>query len=396
MPNLMPLAASAAAKKRAHSSSLNLSSSSNSKYSRKDSRKVYDESTNTECTCEVCGKPWPAKKHLWQHLIRFHRAEAAVTCGVCLKLCSSYDDLAEHLKMAHQTLLSCEGNNFTCKICGRYHNARSKLSLHMSIHINYNGVVWCKRCQMNFANVDALKEHMATCTIKQTETDAEVDEESSKRAPDEPQVKSEHEQADNDNDEDEDEDDEDEDEDDENENEDEDEEEEDEDGEGEEGLHEQDEDEEETGEVAGEETAEFESEVDAEASDNESNSNSDDSDSGSNSSSSGDEEEDDEEEEEGENEREMREGSSVSNSRSIDSDYDKSQIEVYEQSGYEENQQMPQMDESIKQEQKHRYAGQNGIDYSDDDGPPVLSPMMPIMNMQDDDLQHSDQVIFWE
>lgn len=123
VPSLMPLANP---------------SGKSSKYSRKDSRKVYDETTNTECTCEVCGKPWPAKKHLWQHLIRFHRSEAAVTCGVCLKHCITYEGLAEHLKTDHPTIMSSTGNNFTCKVCGRYHNARSKLLLHMSIHINYN------------------------------------------------------------------------------------------------------------------------------------------------------------------------------------------------------------------------------------------------------------------
>ncbi|KAG8038120.1 hypothetical protein G9C98_006445 [Cotesia typhae] len=111
VPNLMPL-----------SSSHRMSPM---KCNRKDSRKVYDESTNTVCACEVCGKQWPAKKHLWQHLIRFHRAEAAVTCGVCLKLCTTYRGLSQHLKEAHEAILSCEGNNFTCKTCGRYHNARN-------------------------------------------------------------------------------------------------------------------------------------------------------------------------------------------------------------------------------------------------------------------------------
>ncbi|XP_024941886.1 zinc finger protein Xfin isoform X2 [Cephus cinctus] len=150
VPNLMPLS---------HMKSL-----SSIKCSRKDSRKVYDESTNTECACEVCGKQWPAKKHLWQHLIRFHRTEAAVTCGVCLKLCKTYQDLADHLKAAHEAILTCEGNNFTCKTCGRYHNARSKLLLHMSIHINCNGSSWCRKCQQSFESEDKLKEHVAICT----------------------------------------------------------------------------------------------------------------------------------------------------------------------------------------------------------------------------------------
>ncbi|XP_033347758.1 zinc finger protein Xfin-like isoform X1 [Bombus vosnesenskii] len=149
LPNLMPLT------QRAKSSM---------KCSRKDSRKVYDESTNTECACEVCGKQWPAKKHLWQHLIRFHRAEAAVTCGVCLKLCKDYDDLAEHLKAAHEAILSTEGNNFTCKVCGRYHNARSKLLLHTSIHIGHPGTsTWCPKCRKNITDEAA---HSTTCNTK--------------------------------------------------------------------------------------------------------------------------------------------------------------------------------------------------------------------------------------
>lgn len=149
VPNLMPLPQA--------------KSTGNTKCSRKDSRKVYDDSTNTECVCEVCGKQWPAKKHLWQHLIRFHRAEAAVTCGVCLKLCKTYQDLAQHLNAQHPQVLHPEGNNFTCKMCGRYHNARSKLLLHMGIHIDYVENSSCLKCKQSFANGEKLSEHAVNC-----------------------------------------------------------------------------------------------------------------------------------------------------------------------------------------------------------------------------------------
>ncbi|XP_011333328.2 zinc finger protein hangover isoform X2 [Ooceraea biroi] len=169
VPNLMPLS--------------QVKPTGNGKCSRKDSRKVYDESTNTECTCEVCGKQWPAKKHLWQHLIRFHRAEAAVTCGVCLKLCKSYQDLTNHLRAQHAPALSSEGNNFTCKTCGRYHNARSKLLLHMSIHI---GNFRCKNCQQGFANEKKLAEHATSCSSKsELEDHAVADEDNAKNDNDE-------------------------------------------------------------------------------------------------------------------------------------------------------------------------------------------------------------------
>ncbi|KAG5317093.1 XFIN protein, partial [Acromyrmex heyeri] len=169
VPNLMPLS--------------QMKVTGNGKCSRKDSRKVYDESTNTECTCEVCGKQWPAKKHLWQHLIRFHRAEAAVTCGVCLKLCKSYQDLADHLKAEHAPVLSPEGNNFTCKTCGRYHNARSKLLLHMSIHI---GNFRCQKCQQGFASEEKLTEHATSCNGKsEFEDNTVADEDNAKNDNDE-------------------------------------------------------------------------------------------------------------------------------------------------------------------------------------------------------------------
>ncbi|XP_034177766.1 uncharacterized protein LOC117603096 [Osmia lignaria lignaria] len=161
LPNLMPL---------------NQRAKSTMKCSRKDSRKVYDESTNTECTCEVCGKQWPAKKHLWQHLIRFHRAEAAVTCGVCLKLCKDYDDLANHLKATHEAILSCEGNNFTCKTCGRYHNARSKLLLHTSIHLGHTAnSTWCSKCKKNITD-EAAHANVCSGKVEQEEEQLKNDE----------------------------------------------------------------------------------------------------------------------------------------------------------------------------------------------------------------------------
>ncbi|XP_063987249.1 zinc finger protein Xfin-like [Diachasmimorpha longicaudata] len=159
IPNLMPLS--------------QMKMAQSLKCYRKDSRKVYDESTNTVCACEVCGKQWPAKKHLWQHLIRFHRAEAAVTCGVCLKLCATYKDLSQHLKDAHEAILTCEGNNFTCKTCGRYHNARSKLLLHMSIHINNNEHVWCSKCATSFETQEKLDQHADNCLVKRREAESE-------------------------------------------------------------------------------------------------------------------------------------------------------------------------------------------------------------------------------
>nr|CAH7729703.1 unnamed protein product [Callosobruchus chinensis] len=102
-------------------------------------RTVYVNS-NDPSRCEICFKTWPAKKHLWQHYIRCHKAEAATVCGICLKMNENYAALQEHLQQNHPTLLHGQGfgSKFICRICGRYHNASSKLRLHMVIHENFD------------------------------------------------------------------------------------------------------------------------------------------------------------------------------------------------------------------------------------------------------------------
>ncbi|KAK4878278.1 hypothetical protein RN001_010784 [Aquatica leii] len=102
-------------------------------------RTVYVNS-NDPSFCEICLKTWPAKKHLWQHYIRRHKTVAATVCGICLKTNDSYKALQTHLWENHPKLLHGQGfgSNFICRICGRYHNASSKLRLHMAIHENFD------------------------------------------------------------------------------------------------------------------------------------------------------------------------------------------------------------------------------------------------------------------
>lgn len=344
------------------------SSSSSNKCSRKDSRKVYDESTNTECTCEVCGKQWPAKKHLWQHLIRFHRTEAAVTCGVCLKLCKTYEDLADHLKAAHQALLSCEGNNFTCKICGRYHNARSKLLLHMSIHINCKNNPMCNKCKRSFESDEKLREHVGNCEGRQSGLGIRHD-----AANKDEKVENDEKGSFN--------------------------------GDGE------------------EKEADFGSEGEDKASDNEESSSDDSDDSETDSSSSSsdddDEEEDNNENEENENEDNGIAGESRTTSRlgelSCTSDSEDEDSDNSEDCENEINSRVKSEDDkktAVKEQKEIRRIktelalsesdtkdsavlegikvksekNVDSMDYSDDEGPPILSPMMPLLPSQEGDM----------
>ncbi|CAG9770034.1 unnamed protein product [Ceutorhynchus assimilis] len=102
-------------------------------------RTVY-ENSNDPSFCDICHKCWPAKKHLWQHYIRCHKRIAATVCGICLKTNETYEQLQIHLRETHPTLLHGQGigSNFICRICGRYHNASSKLRLHMVIHEKFD------------------------------------------------------------------------------------------------------------------------------------------------------------------------------------------------------------------------------------------------------------------
>lgn len=136
-------------------------------------RTVYSSNPGSEspCYCQLCGKEWPALKHLWQHLIRNHRPEAAVTCGVCLHVCRDYHSLASHLNSQHPDNFTGEGNNFTCRICGRYHNARSKLIQHATIHIvlgtepkhqPQSNLHNCQTCFRSFTSEQNLHEHQKT------------------------------------------------------------------------------------------------------------------------------------------------------------------------------------------------------------------------------------------
>jgi uncharacterized C2H2 Zn-finger protein len=159
----------------------------NVKLSRRKSevRKVYSDGPDSKspCYCQLCGKEWPTLRGLWQHLIRNHRREAAVTCGVCLDVCCDYPSLASHLSSHHPHNFTGEGNNFTCRICGRYHNARSKLIQHATIHIvlgpqpehqPQSNLYNCQTCFRSFTNEQNLHDHQKIHQCSNNVTDSGV------------------------------------------------------------------------------------------------------------------------------------------------------------------------------------------------------------------------------
>lgn len=138
-------------------------------------RRVFDDDF-TPSPCELCEKVWPAKRHLWQHYIRFHKNDAGRCCGVCLKLCSNYTSLCVHLAVHHRKNFDGDGSNMSCKVCGKYHNARGKLQNHSVIHFGHeeramDSVHHCLICKSIFPVFPLLiehlqKEHELATTIK--------------------------------------------------------------------------------------------------------------------------------------------------------------------------------------------------------------------------------------
>ncbi|KAG8336651.1 hypothetical protein J6590_041020 [Homalodisca vitripennis] len=126
-------------------------------------RKVY-ENDESYSPCEFCEKSWPNKRGLWQHMVRSHREEAATTCGVCLKGCGSYHELDMHLVDIHPRNFDEEDSNSTCRVCGRYHNARAKLLQHSGIHTGEENRATtlqytCRVCNMTFNSRGFLTKH---------------------------------------------------------------------------------------------------------------------------------------------------------------------------------------------------------------------------------------------
>lgn len=142
-------------------------------------RKVY-ENDNSLSACEHCDKVWPAKRVLWQHMIRTHKTEAATTCGVCLKFCSSYRKLDLHLAEEHPHNFEDDDSIATCRVCGRYHNARSKLQLHAAIHAGDENRSWnfeykCPDCSKTFTARGFLTKHMTEDHNMKCEDDDDED-----------------------------------------------------------------------------------------------------------------------------------------------------------------------------------------------------------------------------
>lgn len=91
--------------------------------------------------CEVCTREFQDKASLWLHMVRGHKQEAAVTCGVCMKICSDSRSLMEHVSVQHpkssDTVDSVQ-RRYRCQVCARQHDTKKKMMRHVVIHTVYD------------------------------------------------------------------------------------------------------------------------------------------------------------------------------------------------------------------------------------------------------------------
>ncbi|XP_050432042.1 zinc finger protein 808-like [Adelges cooleyi] len=91
--------------------------------------------------CEVCTREFQDKASLWLHMVRGHKQEAAVTCGVCMKICNDSKSLMEHVNTEHPKSSDTADSvqrRYRCQVCARQHDTKKKMMRHVVIHTVYD------------------------------------------------------------------------------------------------------------------------------------------------------------------------------------------------------------------------------------------------------------------
>ena len=84
--------------------------------------------------CEVCGRKFTAKKHLYRHMRTVHRVGDVKTfkCDICSKTFTQKSSLKSHLETVHNS-----NSRFRCDICGKGYARKIYLQNHLaSVHKN--------------------------------------------------------------------------------------------------------------------------------------------------------------------------------------------------------------------------------------------------------------------
>jgi hypothetical protein len=119
-----------------------------------------------EHPCPTCNKNFKQKKHLKEHMKKYHLKNFDIHCEECNQAFWRKKDLVEHIRSRHR-----EKPNIICTECNKKLSSEGFLKLHMQRHeksrINGGAVHPCSLCNKKFKRKYKLKVHVNKLHLKQ-------------------------------------------------------------------------------------------------------------------------------------------------------------------------------------------------------------------------------------
>lgn len=115
---------------------------------------VVHINTNSAFNCDVCGKPFKRKEHLFQHR-KLHSGERPYVCTTCSKAFSRKEHLVRHL-VSHTGQKMHE-----CELCGKSFSRKDNLHKHRKTH-GVSGPYICETCGKSFVVKHYYLMHLTT------------------------------------------------------------------------------------------------------------------------------------------------------------------------------------------------------------------------------------------
>lgn len=120
--------------------------------------------TNRQCkmadlTCEICGKVYPKKKSMYQHL-QSHREKKTYVCEQCGKVYTKQFNLENHIASQHTDCSDEQGHVYKCQLCSEQFLNRTDFFAHINNHSSLPTLLLCDTCGKRFTSAESLRSHI--------------------------------------------------------------------------------------------------------------------------------------------------------------------------------------------------------------------------------------------